>query len=165
MADWIRVEGDSMRPFILRGDSIQVALLEPGSPIELGEVLLYRHAPEQWIIHRVIGPNPQPGTAATLHLKGDGIFCLDEVPREKVWGRIVGIDHGSLGSSRSRMKVQTTGLDRCLASLSSWSLDAGDGLLRKTLHCFVYGLSWCRRKTMTLEMLQEPPKTGPGSKP
>ena len=67
-----RAKGFSMRPFIQNGDMITVSSLR-NSPIRAGDVVLYKTADDQAIVHRVIQKTRIDGKAV-FFIKGDAAF-------------------------------------------------------------------------------------------
>jgi len=80
-----------MRPFIRDGDVITVSPLR-NSPIRAGDVVLYKAADDQAIVHRVIRKARIDGSTI-FFIKGDAAFGQpEEVNAERVLGRVAAIE-------------------------------------------------------------------------
>lgn len=86
-----RAKGFSMRPFIQDGDRITVSPLQ-NSPVKVGDVVLYKTADGQAIVHRVIRKTTID-SKAVFFIKGDAAFGQSEnVDAEMVLGRVAAIE-------------------------------------------------------------------------
>lgn len=86
-----RAKGFSMRPFIQDGDLITVSPLRD-YPIRAGDVVLYKTADDQAIVHRVIRKTKIDGRAV-FFIKGDAVFGQSEkVASERVLGRVAAFE-------------------------------------------------------------------------
>ncbi len=80
-----------MRPFIQDGDLITVSPLRD-YPIRASDVVLYKTAGEQAIVHRVIRKTKIDGRAV-FFIKGDATFGQpEEVATERILGRVTAIE-------------------------------------------------------------------------
>jgi GNAT superfamily N-acetyltransferase len=80
-----------MRPFIQDGDLITVCPLR-NSPVRIGDVVLYKTADDQAIVHRAIRKTRIDGKAV-FFIKGDAAFGQpEEVDAKRVLGRVVAIE-------------------------------------------------------------------------
>jgi len=86
-----QARGESMRPFILHGDTVTVAPFTRQIP-RLGDVVAYVH-PEsgRFLLHRIIGRK-----RGGFLIQGDNLRDLDGlIPKERIWGRIIQVERGS----------------------------------------------------------------------
>ncbi len=133
--NWVRVEGASMRPFLLPGDSVAVDW-ERAHGTEVGAVVIGRDPSDGgWIVHRVV-----PAASGELRLKGDAAFALDAIGPGEVWGRVVAVRDGL---SREKW-LHVNSVDRLIASLSVRALPP-DRLRSRVLRRAVFALAWMRR--------------------
>ncbi len=114
--DWVRIEGDSMRPFIEAGDLLGVRW-DQGGNFKLGDILLARAAAKPWIVHRLVGYDRK--TSGRLLVKGDAAYVFETFAPELVWGHIIAIRRK--GSARVCF-WRVSWLDRAIAHLSRWRL-------------------------------------------
>ena len=112
--DWVRVEGDSMRPFIRPGDLIGVDW-ECGNQLSLGDILFARSETKPWIVHRLVGMGGHG--SGRLLVKGDAAYVLETFAPELIWGRIRAIRRN--GSERI-CTWRVSWFDRAIAHLSRW---------------------------------------------
>ena len=108
-----RAKGFSMRPFIQDGDLIAVSPLR-NSPVRVGDVVLYKAADDQAIVHRVIRKTIK-GSGMVFFIKGDATFGQpEEVDTERILGRVVAIERNR------REKKLDTKLYRIISLLFAW---------------------------------------------
>jgi hypothetical protein len=146
--DWIRVEGDSMRPFLSPGDSVRVQWAAHGDQANyrVGELVIGRDADPagEWVVHRVVGSG---GAAPRRYrLKGDAAFASDDLDDAQIWGRVIGVlpasGNGAPASSRA---VRAGALDRWIARFSRFALPP-ESLSAKASRRIVFALAYLRRR-------------------
>ncbi|MCK4529160.1 signal peptidase I, partial [candidate division WOR-3 bacterium] len=85
-----QAKGFSMRPFIQDGDLITVSPLRD-SPVRVGDVVLYKTADDQAIVHRVI-QKTRIDSKVVFFIKGDATFGQPEkVDLKNILGRVTAI--------------------------------------------------------------------------
>jgi signal peptidase I len=104
----LRVNGDSMAPFLQPGDSVLVAAVAPAL-IERGDLILLRRAGEV-VTHRVVAKSRD-----SWRTKGDNRHQLDPaIGCQEILGRVVAIERGSeivpLRKGRRRTTKRVMGL-------------------------------------------------------
>jgi hypothetical protein len=104
-----RVHGSSMKPFLRDNDILTVASPTP-SPPRIGDVVLYRSANGQALLHRVIDITERDGRD-WLTVWGDAAAgILEEVGRERVLGVAVALERGRHGR---RIRLAPPGWTAC----------------------------------------------------
>ena len=84
----IQVSGESMKPTLLGGETVQVSFLDGHVP-RIGEILLLCDQQGNPLIHRVIRRYSCQGVRY-VQTKGDACSCCDEsVSLEQVLGRVI----------------------------------------------------------------------------
>jgi hypothetical protein len=117
--DWIKVSGDSMRPFILSGDYIGVDWVdaEDVSP-KVGELVLGKNEGEEgWLVHRMVASSSK--SPRQFVIKGDASYVSEEFSRSQIWGRVVAFRKKSSGTEHS---LGVNAVDRVIAwcSVREW---------------------------------------------
>jgi signal peptidase I len=115
----LRVDGDSMHPWLRKGDIVLVQCVDPGS-ISKGDVIVVRSA-GAFVTHRIVASGLDG-----WYTKGDNALRLDRpVQPEMIVGRVVTIERN--GKNRSfqgrfwdRMGRLIAGLSWREAALYSW---------------------------------------------
>ncbi len=82
----LTVKGNSMRPFILHGDSVE---LSPITSLEVGDIVLAQRTPKNFLVHRVIAIS---GDFITLRGDGNTNFT-EEVMRHDIIAQATMIEH------------------------------------------------------------------------
>ena len=140
--DWIKVQGNSMCPFLLPGDEIAVDWKAAHSTClaSSGELVLGRDASHDWIVHRVIdwkdGCDPE--------IKGDAAFCWDHFSSGEVWAKVVAIRPQGLGQE---IPLSRTLLDFLIARVSRHCLPP-ERLKSRILRRVVFAMGLFRRKLL-----------------
>lgn len=108
-----RADGWSMYPAIRNGDVITVAPLA-GSPIRVGEVVLYRHG-QAAIAHRIVAMRSFSGALGELLPRGDATDACDApIAPDQVVGRVVAVERAG---GRRRRSVSSRGWSRLLGRM------------------------------------------------
>ncbi len=82
----IVVKGNSMRPFIFHGDSVELRAI--ASPLRVGDIVLAQHNEGSFVIHRVISIDND-----CITLRGDGNSHFnEEVNRQDIIAQVVMIE-------------------------------------------------------------------------
>jgi hypothetical protein len=120
-----------MRPFIQDGDLITVCPLRD-SPIRVGDVVLYKTADDQAIVHRVIRKTRIDGRIA-FFIKGDATFGQpEEVDTERILGRVTAIERNGLKRKLDTKLYRIIGLLFAgLSLLSRWIYPLGSKVKHK----------------------------------
>lgn len=113
------VHGLSMVPFIFNGDTIDI---EPAkAPLLSGEIVLARHAQEQFVVHRIVRI-----TGGRFFLRGDAhTFSQEEGPirSEDIIGRVICSSH------KGRIRSHNGGVWKTAGQIWSKSCPLGYGAL------------------------------------
>lgn len=120
-----------MRPFIQDGDLITVSPLR-NYPIRVGDVVLYKTADDQAIVHRVIRKTIK-GSGTVFFIKGDATFGQsEEVDTEMVLGRVVAIERNGRGKKLDTKLYRIIGLFFAgLSPFSRWIYPLGSKVKHK----------------------------------
>ena len=95
-----RASGSSMLPFIRSGD---VLLVDPGSPVRYGDVILFCAGDERLIVHRVTRVVRAHGEASVV-VRGDALSRHDGVFHvREVLGRVSAFDRGEHRADGQRL--------------------------------------------------------------
>lgn len=134
---WIRVDGNSMSPFLEPGSLVGVQWLD-GAPEQAlsGDLVLCRGSSGDWILHRLLASH-----GSRWIVKGDAGFLSETFETNEIWGKAVSIR--APGSSVVRPFARGT-LDKWIAKISLASLHTG-GLSARFLRKATQGLGWLRR--------------------
>ncbi len=113
-----RAKGFSMRPFIQDEDMITVSPLR-NSPVRIGDVVLYKTADDQAIVHRAIQKTRIDGRTV-FFIKGDAAFDKpEEMDARRILGRVAAIERNGRERKLDRKLHRTIGL--LFAGLSPFS--------------------------------------------
>lgn len=132
--DWIRVDGESMRPMLRSGDWIGVEWRSRERPAAMraGDIVLGRGPDEVWLVHRLVHQERWEDGRAMVVLKGDASTQFEVLSPEEIWGRVVAIRR----ARRARpARMRTGALDRFIAFFS-----------RLRFRRVVFALGWIRRR-------------------
>ena len=84
----VTIAGTSMTPFLDPGDTVFLDL--PAKPIARGDILLFRRFGRQYVLHRVVGIDPD----GTLELLGDAQLRSERVLPDQVCAIATGARRG-----------------------------------------------------------------------
>jgi len=87
----MRVSGNSMHPFIKDGSVITVSHLSY-KKVRIGDIAVFK-LPDKLCVHRIIGSKNEKGVSFFLE-KGDNFFAVNQIPTEKLIGKVVSIQNG-----------------------------------------------------------------------
>lgn len=134
---WIRVDGESMSPFLQPGSFVGVEWLDATKAgVRAGDLVLCREASGDWILHRLLA---REGSRSLV--KGDAGFLAETFEANEVWGKAVSIR--SPGDPAARPFARGW-LDVLIARISLASLRSGNHSAR-WLRKSTRALSWLRR--------------------
>lgn len=120
-----------MRPFIQDGDMITVSPLKHSSA-KVGDVVLYKTADVQAVVHRVIKKTTIAGRAV-FFIKGDATFGQPEVVyKESILGRVTAIERNGRGKKLDTKLYIIIGLFFAgLSPFSRWIYPVGSKIKHK----------------------------------
>lgn len=119
-----RARGVSMRPIIRDGDLLEIAPLAAHTP-RLGDILLFKLANRQLLVHRVIRTRPHAAGRQFL-LQGDAaIFTDGWITAEVVLGKVAAIERNGNLIRLDRFH------QRLLALLVAWGMPVFKQLYRR----------------------------------
>ncbi len=113
----IPVTGVSMRPFLEPGDSVTLAPIDE-KPIEQGDILLYRRASGQFVLHRVVKISHR-----TITFCGDGHTTVEKnIPIANVVARVIQYqkDDAEYGLEEIRTQGCRRLRNRSVRALATW---------------------------------------------
>ncbi len=115
--------GRSMHPFIRPGDRISALALtaEERAKVKPGDCVVFLDEAKRWLVHRVIGPGPEPGE---FLIKGDALPRADRpAGGAAIAGRVVEVKRGESGKTYRLDRPSSRLLGRAIAALSRWEAD------------------------------------------